>query len=139
MVERHLAKVNVASSNLVFRSRKKTILTNSLFSIKSVLTDGINLLTQTKSLCDEIAFGGQKTDLISSKPQGFDFIQACLDFIVLSTISLSQIAKKHRMSKDIRHFISIDSKSLDKLLNFSSFTHSITQIIKLSSANFTFS
>ena len=38
--------------------------------------DGINLLSQMKSLRDEIAFqADKKTDLISSKPQDFDFIQ----------------------------------------------------------------
>jgi len=60
-----------------------------LFSTKSVFADGINQ-SSIDDICyaDEIACGELKTDLISSKPQGFDFIQTCLDFIVLCTISL---------------------------------------------------
>ena len=37
-----------------------------------------------KSLRDEIAFGEEKTDLISSE-HSEDFIQTCLDFIVSET------------------------------------------------------
>jgi len=38
---------------------------------------------QMKSRPDEILLRkDKKTDLISSKPEGFNFIQTCLDFIV---------------------------------------------------------
>jgi len=58
----------------------------TVFSTKSVFADGINQ-SSIDEICfpDEIACGGSKTDLISSKPQGFDFIQTCLDFIVSET------------------------------------------------------
>ena len=47
---------------------KRTDFERSLsFSAKSVC-DGRNLLTQMKSLCDEIAYGGEK--------DGFNFIKA---------------------------------------------------------------
>ena len=53
-----------------------------LFSTKSVLRRNKSAM-QMKSLRDEIRLRRDiKTDLISSKPKGFDFIQTCLDFIV---------------------------------------------------------
>ena len=61
---------------------KATCFDKSLFQL-NLSCDGINLLTQMKSLRDEIRLCRDiKTDLISSKPKGFDFTQTCLDFIV---------------------------------------------------------
>ena len=54
----------------------------TVFSTKSVLRRNKSA-TQMKTLRDEILLRkDKKTDLISSKPLGFDFIQTCLDFIV---------------------------------------------------------
>ena len=54
----------------------------AVFSVKSVLRRNKST-SQMKSPAADI-----KTDLISSKPGGFDFIQTCLDEIVFCTISL---------------------------------------------------
>ena len=62
--------------------QKKALLLKCFFQLNPSC-DGINLLTQMKSLRDEIRlYRDIKTDLISSKPKGFDFTQTCLDFIV---------------------------------------------------------
>ena len=66
-----------ASEKTVGFNRKPTV-----FSTKSVFRRNKSA-SQMKSLCDEIRFHRDvETDLISSKPLGFDFIQTCLDFIV---------------------------------------------------------
>ena len=55
MVERHLAKVNVASSNLVFRSRKNLVRLNEVFSTESVLRRNKSTAWMKSANADEIA------------------------------------------------------------------------------------
>ena len=60
-----------------------------LFSTKSTLSGGLNRIhDEIPRAWDEIRLDGGWVDLISSEAKAEDFIRACEDFIVQSTISL---------------------------------------------------